>query len=439
MFSNGTDKAATLFLLQSMFDPVFTHPAHILSKCFGKQGNDLVPYGYARRTLGAFSSRLLPANHIQKPPVHAAQASMRCPTALTPKALSHERKDLHNHEVGQLDQEQQGFDEVTLESMLLKPHIICSVSGNTIGPIVRARNPFKVDGRVEAAQGSMNCSGHNVKFHGIATAFDKRHKGSHVVDKPQTAPAPEGLCHRRQPHQDNAKLQLRDLRGLVIPNVKDTIVNLHHQCMTLEIWSDHQGTCWSNSESILRRIGRHQDPLDLRWVQRQQPLRLQLQESLHHLKARQDRPCQTHLQFGSILPFLNTIQAGPAHLAPASVAQKGQTAKNLCSHTWMKLSDASGLLDHGQYLQGESLPNPERDTALEAKKITFSLHWLMLFTGKRRPQQPCQLGTKPLGWTSWTLDVLDSQIIEVKRCKTGTKSPAARLQQSWESIKTCDC
>ena len=152
MFSNGTDKAATLFLLQSMFDPVFTHTAHILSKCFGEQGNNLVPYGYTCRTLGASSTRLLPANHIQKPPVHEAQASMRCPTALNPKALSHERKDLHNHEVGQLDQEQQGFDEVTLESMLLKPHIICSVSGNTIRPIVRTCNPFKVDGRVETAQ-----------------------------------------------------------------------------------------------------------------------------------------------------------------------------------------------------------------------------------------------------------------------------------------------
>ena len=39
MFSNGTDKAATLFLLLSMFDSMSTHTAHILSKCFGKQGN----------------------------------------------------------------------------------------------------------------------------------------------------------------------------------------------------------------------------------------------------------------------------------------------------------------------------------------------------------------------------------------------------------------
>ena len=84
MFSNGTDKAATLFLLQSMFDPMSTHTAHILSKCFGKQGNNLVPYRYTCRTLCAYSTRLLPANHIQKPPVHPAQVSMRCPTQRNP-------------------------------------------------------------------------------------------------------------------------------------------------------------------------------------------------------------------------------------------------------------------------------------------------------------------------------------------------------------------
>ena len=69
-------------------DPMSTHTAHILSKCFGKQGNNLVPYRYACRTLCAYSTRLLPANHIQKPPVHAAQVSMRCPMQRNPNKQS---------------------------------------------------------------------------------------------------------------------------------------------------------------------------------------------------------------------------------------------------------------------------------------------------------------------------------------------------------------